>query len=153
VRPAEGPAAEADDVSGMRAGADELRSEEVGKKAIDIAQNIQRLRDAKTYSKDMKGRAAIQQKGGRSFAHYRGVWVDERFQGSEKLVKVKWGSEAYFRLLREHPELKEIFSLGERIVLTTARGQAVAVDADEGVEKLSDDEMKALFTDAPLPGK
>jgi len=136
--------------SGVRIEIEQLRQEEVGKTAIDIAQGIQRLREA---TKDAKGQAAVRQKGGRTFANYRGVWVDERFLGTEKLVKVKWGSEAYFRLLREHPGLRDIFSLGERIVLGTARGQAVAVDADEGAEKLSDDEMKALFTDAPAPAK
>ena len=53
--------------------------------------------------------------------------------------------------MREKPELKDIFSLGQRLVVATARGQAVAVDVDTGVEKLTDDEVKVLFTDVPQP--
>jgi hypothetical protein len=50
--------------------------------------------------------------------------------------------------LREHPELRGVFSLGERIVVATAGGQAIAVEADEGTETLTDEQMKELFTGA-----
>ena len=133
--------------AGVRFDADDLKSADTGKTAVDIAQAIQRLRQAENLGRDSRAARKVEQRGGRPFINYRGVWVDDRFQGTERLTKVKWGSEAYFRLAREKQELREILSLGERVVLVTAPGKAVAIDPDEGVEKLSDDEFKALFTE------
>ena len=136
-------------VYGVRAEAEDLRKADVGKTAVEIAQQIQRLRGAENAGKGTKGITTVQQRGGRTFANYRGVWVDQRFEGTERLTKIKWGSEAFFRLVREGPGLKEILSLGQRIVVVTSRGQAIAVDADEGAEQLTDAQMKELFADAP----
>jgi len=142
------------DVKGMayKYDADALQREDTGKKAVEIATDIQKLRQAEG-EKDARGIQRIQNRGGRQFVNFRGVWVDERFQGTEKITKVKWGSEIFFRLLRDKSELKDIFSIGQRLVVVTARGQAVAVDVDDGVEKLTDGEVKAIFTDAPEPKK
>jgi Ca-activated chloride channel family protein len=134
-------------VAGFRAGEEDLKKADTGAKAVDIAQNIQRLRQAENYGRDMRGVQNVQQRGNRQVANYRGVWVDDQFQGTEKVTKVRWGSSAYFRLARERTDLREIFSLGQRAVIVTARNQAVLVDADEGIEELDDAQVKALFTD------
>ena len=89
----------------------------------------------------------VQTRGGRQFVNYRGVWVDERFQGTEQVTKIKWASEAYFNLLRANPGLKDILSLGEQVVVVTAKGKAVAIDSEEGADKMTVDEAKALMTD------
>ena len=73
--------------------------------------------------------------------------MDEKFQGTEKLTKVRWGSNAYFRLARERRDLRELLSLGQRVVVVTARNQALVVDLDDGLEELDDKQMKELFTD------
>jgi hypothetical protein len=57
------------------------------------------------------------------------------------------------RLARERTDLREIFSLGQRAVIVTARNQAVLVDADEGIEELDDAQMKAIFTDLAPPDR
>ncbi len=128
--------------------ADDLEKADAGKTAVDIAEKIQRLRQTEG---DRTASAAkmVQYRGGRQFVNFRGVWVDERFQGTEQVTKIKWGSEAYFSLLRANPELKEILSLGERVVIATAKGKAVAIDSEEGADKMTADEVKALTTDAP----
>ena len=89
----------------------------------------------------------VQFRGGWQFVNFRDVWVDERFGGTEQITKINWGSEAYFSLLRARPELKDILSLGEQVVVVTAKGKAVAVDSNDGSEKLTDDEVKALSVD------
>ncbi|MCX5672543.1 MAG: VWA domain-containing protein, partial [Planctomycetota bacterium] len=148
--PAGKPAAQAGGMYyGVRADEDDLRRADSGKTAVEIAQQIQRLRGAENAGKGTKGVTTVQQRGGRAFANYRGVWVDQKFEGSERLTKIKWGSEAFFRLVREKPPLREILSLGQRVVVVTARGQAIALDVDEGAEQLTDAQMKELFTDAP----
>ena len=131
--------------AGLRAGTDDFKTADSGKLAVDIAQGIQKLRQSERVNERAR---MVQQVAGRPFVSYRGVWVDERFQGTEKLTKIKWGSEAFFRLVREQKDLQGAFALGERVVVVTARGQAVAVDPDDGVEKLGDDEVKSLFKDA-----
>ncbi len=135
-------------VSGFHATAEDLRQQDTGKVGVDIAEEVKRMREAST-GRDLQGAQAVQEKAGHRFLNFHGVWVDERFQGTEKLTKIKWGSEAYFRLVREKAEWRDIFTLGQRLVIVTVRGQAVAVDADEGEEKLTDDAFKALFTDLP----
>ena len=140
-------------VAGFRAGEEDLKKADTGAKAVDIAQNIQRLRQAENFGRDMRGMQNVQQRGNRQVANYRGVWVDDQFQGTEKVTKVRWGSSAYFRLARERTDLREIFSLGQRAVIVTARNQAVLVDTDEGVEELDDAQVKALFTDLAPPDR
>jgi len=135
--------------TGVRANERLFEKAETGKTAVEIAQECQRLRRAKNASRDLRGVQNVQHRAGRQFVNYRGVWVDERFAGDEKLTKVKWGSEAYFQLVRDRTHIRAALSQGKRVVVVTARGQAVAVDTDSGLEELATEQMKALFTDAP----
>jgi Ca-activated chloride channel family protein len=151
-RPSRSPEGAAYDVAGISIDADTFAKAETGATAVDIAQKIKQLREAQG-ARDTRGRQAVQEKGGRRFVNYRGVWVDEKFDGSQRLVKIKWGSEAFFRLTRDRADIRDAFALGQRVVVVTARGQAVAIDADEGAETLSDADLKTLFTDSPAPTK
>jgi len=134
--------------SGVRADAEALRGAQTGEKAVEVAQQIQRLRQTEKAGRDDRAAKRVQERAGRRLVLYRGVWVDEAFQGTEKMTKVKWGSEAYFRLARERADLREAFSLGQRVVVVTTPGQAVAVDPDEGAETLSDEAVRALMEPA-----
>jgi Ca-activated chloride channel homolog len=126
----------------------DLEKAVAGKTAVDIAKGIMSLRQADG-DKRTQSAKMVQNRGGRQFINFRGVWVDERFGGTETVTKIKWGSEAYFSLVRAKPELKDVLSLGEQVVLVTAKGKAVAIDSEDGVDKLTADEIKALMTDAP----
>ena len=134
--------------AGIRADLREFEKAETGRTAVDIAQEVQRLRRAEN-AKDTRGVQQVQRKGNRQFVNYRGVWVDQAYQGDETLTKVKWGSEAFFQLVRAQKDLRESLSQGRRVVVVTARGQAVAVDTEEGLEELTPEQLKALLTDAP----
>ena len=116
--------------TGVRANARLFERAETGKTAVEIAQECQRLRRARNASRDLRGVQNVQHRAGRQFVNYRGVWVDERFAGDEKLTKVKWGSEAYFQLVRDRADMRAALSQGKRVVVVTAPGQAVAVDTD-----------------------
>jgi len=134
--------------AGFRENENDMKRAQTGEKAVDVAKEMQRMRQANQASAGQTNVANnSQQKGNRQLANYRGVWVDENFQGTEKVTKVKWGSNAYFRLAREHKDLREIMSLGQRTVVVTAKNQAVSVEVDEGIEELTDTQAKALFTD------
>ena len=45
-------------------------------------------------------------------------------------------SEAYFRILEKHPEVKRVFQLGNHLVWVTPSGKALVIDASHGKEKL-----------------
>jgi Ca-activated chloride channel homolog len=126
----------------------DFQDETAGKKAVDVAKNILALRQAEGDKRSQSAKV-VQNRGGRQFVNFRGVWVDEKFGGTEEVTKIKWGSDAYFDLLRAKPDLKDFLALGEQVVIVTAKGKAVAIDSSEGTEKLTADEIKALLTDAP----
>ena len=44
--------------------------------------------------------------------------------------------DAYFRILEMHPEIKDVFRLGNHVVWVTPSGTALIVDANDGKEKL-----------------
>jgi Ca-activated chloride channel family protein len=138
---------------GVRVEVRALREEQTGKTAVDIAQDIKRLREADSDARPTGGGPTVQHRAGRPFVNYRGVWVDERFQGTERLTRVRWGSEAYFGVLRARPELGGPLSLGVRVVVATAAGKALVVDDDAGAETLDAAAIQDLFQDAGEAGK
>jgi len=83
---------------------------------------------------------------GRNCLELGGLWIDEGFDARMKTVTVKAQSNAYFKLLETHPELKDVFKLGNHLVWVTPSGQALIIDTSSGAEELSDAEIAALFT-------
>jgi Ca-activated chloride channel family protein len=64
-----------------------------------------------------------------------GVWTDIRFKQSVSTIRVKPYSDAYFKLLEMVPDLKEPFSVGERVIVM---GKNVAIETTaDGQENLS----------------
>jgi len=82
---------------------------------------------------------------GRTCVNINGLWADQGFDAAMKRVTVKAMSAAYFRMLERHPELKEVFQLGNQVVWVTPSGCALVI-SDKGAEKMSDKEIDALFT-------
>jgi len=82
--------------------------------------------------------------GTRTMIRAGDLWVDSRFTADCETVKVKYGSAAYFALFDSHKELRELFKLGPRLVIVTARGKALIIDAD-GAEKLRSRVRRSLF--------
>ena len=54
---------------------------------------------------------------GHTFLLINGVWTDQAESKALEKRTIKFGSEAYFRLLEEKPELLPFFSLGEKVVV------------------------------------
>ena len=80
------------------------------------------------------------------------LWVDSRFTSECKITKVKYGSEAYFKLFETHKELRDVFKLGTRLLIVTAKGKALLID-EKGAETLDETALKALFVDTPQKKK
>jgi hypothetical protein len=64
------------------------------------------------------------------------VWTDVRYRKTGTVLRVKPFSEAYFKLIEIVPDLREPFSVGERVIVA---GRSMAIElSSSGVEKLSD---------------
>ena len=74
-----------------------------------------------------------------------GVWIDEKFTAKTKTITVKAQSDAYFRILERHPQMKEVFQLGNHVVWISPSGIGLVVDTTDGDEKLADVEIDKLF--------
>jgi Ca-activated chloride channel family protein len=142
----EGAAREAEEESDVQA-MTEVRQEmangqqgaQTGKLGVDYALRLQALRSQDRLSKTLTRQAA-----GRTCVAIRGAWIDQDFDAKMTLVKVKAMSAAYFRLLEKHPELKEVFQMGNRIIWVTPSGTALVISA-VGEEKMDDDAIARLF--------
>jgi len=115
-----------------------------GKAGVDVARRLRELKES-----DRSGdpsAAGFRKASGTRFVLYRGLWVDERFPADAAVVSVKFGSEAYFRLLEKQPSLVEAFKLGTDVVVLTPSGRVLAVASAAGDEKMSDAQIDALFS-------
>ncbi len=82
---------------------------------------------------------------GRNCLEFGGVWIDEGYTSKAKSLVVKAQSDAYFRLLERHPELRSVFQLGNHLVWMTPNGTALIIDTQDGKDKLNDKEIDDLF--------
>jgi len=83
--------------------------------------------------------------GGRTFTLVDGRWTDTRYASSMRVTKIKAYSKAYFALLDQGPELREMLALGERVLIA---GTTSALEVGgEGSEELSGAEAQRLLKD------
>jgi Ca-activated chloride channel family protein len=83
---------------------------------------------------------------GRNCLELGGVWIDDAYKSDAKSVTVKAQSDAYFKILEKHPEMKDVFRLGNFLVWISPSGTALVIDQNNGKDKLEDAEIAALFT-------
>lgn len=85
---------------------------------------------------------ALRRAAARTFLLRSGVWTDTGYKPATNKVRVKAFSEAYFSIVERIPELKEVFALGEKVIVS---GRDVAIEVTEdGVERLSERELSSL---------
>ncbi len=113
-----------------------------GRAGVEAAMALRQLKEA---DKAGGGRAAASRKAaGTRFYLYRDMWVDERFEAENAVTSVKFGGEAYFKLIEKEPKLIEALKLGTEVVYVTAAGKALVI-CEKGEEKLTDAQIEELF--------
>jgi Ca-activated chloride channel family protein len=115
-------------------------SVQAGKDGVDLA----------IYNCNLRSQSRLEQTAqrnvyGRNCLEVGGVWIDEKFDAKTPTVVVKAQSEAYFKILEAEPKMKDVFRLGNHLVWMAPNGKALVIDANDGQEKLSDEEIKGLF--------
>lgn len=118
----------------------EYKNAQVGQVGVDVAVCANNLR-----TQDRLTLTANRLANGRNCLELGGLWIDEGFTADMKTVVVKAQGDAYFKILELHPEMKDVFRLGNHLVYVTPSKTALIVDLNDGKDKLSDDEIKALF--------
>jgi Ca-activated chloride channel family protein len=80
---------------------------------------------------DERSVASFRTVGKKMFYLLKGVWTDRDYRPEMVERRVKYAGDEYFKLLKEHPELKSCFSLGERVIVCLDEKTAVIVEAGE----------------------
>jgi Ca-activated chloride channel family protein len=113
-----------------------------GKAGVDVAERLRRLKQAEQAGDPSL--AEFRKAAGTRFFLYNDMWVDEKFDATADMTTVKFGSEAYFKLIEKAPHLIDALKLGTKIVITTAEGNVVAITGS-GAEKMTDAQVDAVF--------
>jgi Ca-activated chloride channel homolog len=118
-----------------------LKDNQSGRLGVDLAEASNKLRQ-----QDRLTLSANKQAYGRNCVEVAGNWVDEQFTSTTRTVNIKAQSDAYFAILQAHPEMKEVYLLGNNLVWITPSGVAIALSDTSGDEKLTDKQISELFT-------
>jgi Ca-activated chloride channel family protein len=111
-----------------------------GKLGVDLSCQTNNLRNQARLEQ-----TALRKVAGRNCMEIGGVWIDEGYEAKMTTVAVKAQSDAYFAILAKHPQVRELFQLGNHLVWVTPSGTALVIDTMDGAEKLSDEEIAKLF--------
>jgi Ca-activated chloride channel homolog len=118
----------------------QLYNVQQGKLGVDFAVQNNALR-AQTY----QVRTASRNVQDRNVVDVGGVWIDDAFTPKLETVTVKAQSEAYFDILKRHPEVKDVYLLGNFVIWVTPSGKALIIDANNGADTLSNADIDRLF--------
>jgi Fe-S cluster assembly scaffold protein SufB len=88
--------------------------------------------------------SGVTRAGNVTFVLRDSVWTDVRYKNSGTVLRVKPFSDAYFKLIEIVPDLREAFSVGERVIVA---GRSMAIELTlSGKESLTDRDV-ALIRD------
>jgi Ca-activated chloride channel homolog len=81
----------------------------------------------------------------RNVLNVGGIWMDDGYDPKMETVAIKAMSAAYFRILERHPEVRDVYRLGNYVVWVTPSRQALIIDENAGREELPDADIDRLF--------
>jgi Ca-activated chloride channel family protein len=117
---------------------DHYLANQTGAEAVEAAKDIAELKRA-----ERPTGLAVKKVGERTFEYWSGFWVDRAYKTDMPTVEVKYLSDAYFKVLAAAPELKDVFALGDRVVVVL-KGKALVIQA-EGKQDMSDKDVADLL--------
>jgi len=83
--------------------------------------------------------ANVQRAGNVTFVLRDSTWPDVRYTNAGPVLRVKPFSDAYFKVLELQPDLREPFSVGDRVIVA---GRSMAIElTPSGVERLTDRDL------------
>lgn len=118
----------------------DLHGVQTEKLGVELSLQMNNLRNQSRLSN-----TALKQVAGRNCLEIGGVWIDEAFNAKMPTLAVQAQSNAYFRLLEKHPEIKPVLQLGNYLVWIAPSGTALVIDVNDGKKELTDAEIDKLF--------
>jgi Ca-activated chloride channel family protein len=121
-----------------------------GQAGVEYSQRLSDLKEAARVPGPADGEGLVSKVvAGRTFAFNNGVWTEVREKAKDdeskkpaKTLKIKYLSDAYFGLLKQRPDLKSVFALGEKVELDINDYHVII--GPEGEEKLSPAQLDEL---------
>ena len=88
-----------------------IAQSETGRDAVEASIARNENRSSLTVTAPGNSRRAA----GRSFASMGGVWVQDGLSGRSADERIRYGTDEYFELLADDPDLRDVLALGERV--------------------------------------
>jgi Ca-activated chloride channel family protein len=107
---------------------------------VDVSHRVRALQDRAQDEKEVEVSRSVQ---GRAFRLEKGIWRDATIPSKATSVAIKYGSEAYFQLVRARPEWARYLALGKALSFRSGSNTVVTV-GETGKEKLTAAELAAL---------
>lgn len=104
---------------------DSTLREESGANAIAVSQAIADYKRKATASDEL---ATVKHVGRKVFTLLDGRWLDQSFKPDMKIHTVKFGSDEYFKILKQTPGLKDYLALGAIVTVVLDDGSALVVE-------------------------
>ena len=117
-------------------------------KAFEAARDAAKLRAATNIAavdevSAASGAISIQHVGTRTFTLKDSIWTDTSIKDAFNRIRVRPFSAAYFRLIEQIPELRDVFALGDRVAVA---GKSIIIETGaSGVETLSESDLKKVL--------
>jgi hypothetical protein len=122
----------------------EVMSRASGKDAVSMSGAVRDMKEAQG-SRDYEDEASgIRYAGGRAFKFRNGKWIDLKYKGSMRLLKIKYLGKAYMKLARKSSMFKKVLSLGKRLIVVVGKGRAIEV-TPTGSDDVSDNELNKFL--------
>ncbi|MEI6807842.1 MAG: VIT domain-containing protein [bacterium] len=99
---------------------------QAGKDAVKLSKAIEDYKKADSVNDDIA--PMVKQVGRKIFYLANGVWTDRDYKTGMKTVTVKYGSDEYFKLVSDKPELKKFLALGQKVIVCIDDKTAVIVE-------------------------
>ncbi len=119
----------------------QMEGNQSGKIGVDLAINSQILNNQNRLNATKTTQTIL----GRHLLNFGDVWVDEDYESKMKSTTVKAQSDAYFLLLKLHPELKTLFKLGNRLVFILPNREVLMIDTVSGMETIKEEQVQNWF--------
>jgi Ca-activated chloride channel family protein len=106
--------------------------------AVHMSKRSREMKEAEALTDD----TFVKRIGSRTFFRKNGFWVDSEYK-NEKIIDIKYGSQAYTEFLLTYPDAAKFLTLGEKVIFKY-KDRFVKI-SDEGKANLGKDDLKKLF--------
>ena len=118
-----------------------VMSQSAGESAVSLSKNISSMKESERFE-DESGQTRVA--GGKTFVWSSGAYVDTQHKPANKVLNIRYGSDAYFDLLDLYPKAKAFLALGQSVTVSLKEGFSIVI-SNQGKEKLDNATLEAFL--------